>query len=76
MQNCGKPREVGGAVDRIDNPSMLATLLASRTALFGEDRVVRGTRWLSVRMTALLGFPVGLGHQIDGVGLAGDPDAA
>jgi hypothetical protein len=33
-------REVAGAVERIDNPSMLAPPRV-RAALFGEDRVVR-----------------------------------
>jgi hypothetical protein len=32
-------REVGGAVERIDDPSMLARA-RGRAALFGEDRMV------------------------------------
>ena len=67
-------REVGGAVERIDNPSMLATLCV-RTALFGEDCVVREGA-VERPDNRLFGFPVGLGNEIDGVGLAGDPDAA
>ena len=67
-------REVGGAVERIDNPSMLATL-CSRTALFGEDRVVR-KGLVEFPDNRLFQFPVGLGNEIDGVGLAGDPNVA
>jgi hypothetical protein len=43
-------REIGGAVERIDNPSML-TPPRVRTALFGEDRVVREGA-AGVRITA------------------------
>ena len=51
-------REVGGAVERIDNPSMLAPLRV-RTALFGEDRMVREGA-VERPDNRLLGFLVGL----------------
>jgi hypothetical protein len=61
-------REVGGAVERIDNPSMLA-LPRVGTALFGEDRVVQ--EGAAERPDdRLFGFLVGLGNEIDRVGLA------
>ena len=67
-------REVGGAVERIDNPSMLARA-GVRTAFFGEDRVA-GKRAVERADDGALGFVVGFGHQIDRVGLAGDLDTA
>ena len=66
--------EVGSTVERIDNPSML-TPPRVRTALFGEDRVVRESA--AERPDGrLFRFPIGLGKEIDRVGLAGDLDAA
>ena len=53
---------------------MLATLCA-RTALLGEDRVVR-EGLVEHPDNCLFRFPVGLGNEIDGVGLAGDPNVA
>jgi hypothetical protein len=58
-------REVGGTVERIDNPSMLA-LPRVRPALFGEDRVVR--EGAAERPdNRLRGFSVGLRNKIDGL---------
>ena len=67
-------REVGGTVERIDNPSMLARACV-RAALFGQDRVA-GKGAAEGADDDALRLVVGLGHQIDRVGLAGDPDAA
>jgi hypothetical protein len=67
-------REVGGAVERIGNPSMLA-LSRIRTALFGEEGVVREGA-VERPDNVLFGFLVGLGNQIDRIGLAGDLDTA
>ena len=67
-------RKVGGAIERIDNPSM-RVLPRVRTALLREDRVVR--EGAAERPdNRLFGFLVGLGNQIDRVGLAGDLDTA
>jgi hypothetical protein len=67
-------RAIGGAVERVANPSMRA-LPRVRTALFGEDRMVREGA-IERPDNRLLGFPVGLGNEIERVGLAGDPDPA
>ena len=67
-------REVGGAVERIDNPSMLVSPRV-RTALFGQDCVVR--EGAAERPdNRLFRFPVGPGYKIERVGLADDPAAA
>jgi hypothetical protein len=65
-------REVGSAVERIDNRSMLA-LLRLRPALFGEDRMVRESA-VERPDNRLFGFPVGFGNEIERV--AGDFDTA
>ena len=67
-------REVGGAVKRIDNPSMLA-LLRVRAALLGEDRMLR-ERAAERSDDGAFRFVVGLGHQIDRVGFARHLNAA
>jgi hypothetical protein len=67
-------REIGGAVERINNPSMLARPRVG-TALFGEHRMV-GKGAAERPDNRVCRFPVGLGYQIDRVGLAGDLDAA
>ena len=67
-------REVGGAVERIDNPSMRAPPRV-RPALFGEDRTVRKGA-VERPDGRLFGLLVGLGNEIDRIGLAGDLDTA
>jgi hypothetical protein len=61
-------REISGAVERVDDPSMIAFMIA-RTAFFGEDRMGR-----KIAMDRFddrgLGFLISLGHQIDRVALA------
>jgi hypothetical protein len=65
-------REISGAVEWIDDPSMLARLRV-RPALLGEDRM--GRKGVAKRPDdGLFGFVVGLSHEIDRVGLAGDLD--
>jgi len=67
-------RKVRSAVERIDDPSMLAQPRV-RTALFGEDRVVR--EGAAERLDdGVFGFPVSLGHEVDRVGFVTDLDVA
>jgi hypothetical protein len=66
-------REVGGAVERIDNPPMRAPACVG-TALFGEDRVVQEGA-VERSDDRLSRFPIGLGNQVDRVGLPGDLDS-
>ena len=58
-------REVGGAVERIDYPSMLAPPRV-RPALFGEDRMVREGA-IERPDDRFFGLPVGLSTEIDRV---------
>jgi hypothetical protein len=67
-------REVGGAVEWINNPPMLA-LPRAGPALFGEDRVIR-KRAFERSDDDFFRFPVGLGDQIQWVGPALDLDPA
>jgi hypothetical protein len=67
-------REVGGAVERINDPPMLA-LPRAGPVLLGEDRVIR-KRALERPDGRLFRFPVGLGNQIQWVGLALDLNPA
>jgi hypothetical protein len=60
-------REIGGTVERINNTSMRAPP-RDRTALLREDRVVRKGA-VEPPDNRLFGFPVGLGNDIDRVGL-------
>jgi len=66
-------REVGGAVERIDNPSMLAVVSAG-AAFLGQDRV-GWKRALEHLDHGGFGFAVGLGDQIDRIRFAIDSDA-
>ena len=56
-------REVGGAVERIDNPSMVASMRAG-AAFLGEDRM-GGKCAMDHLDDCGFGFVVGLGDQID-----------
>ena len=67
-------REVGGAVERIDYPSMVA-LMRAGAAFLGEYRVSRESAMDNLDDRGL-GFLVGLGHQVDRVGFAVDGYAA
>ena len=63
-------RKVGRAVERIDNPSMLARSRV-RPALLREDRMIREGA-VERPNYRLFRFPGGLGDKIYRVGLAGD----
>jgi hypothetical protein len=67
-------REVGGAVEWINNPPMLA-LPRAGPALFGEDRMVREGA-VERSDDGLFRFPVGLGNQIQWIGPALDLNPA
>ena len=67
-------REVGGAVERIDNPSMVA-LMGAGAAFLGEDRM-RGKRAMDYFDDRRFRFAIGFGDEIDRVRLAVDGDAA
>src|ERR1700716_1204348 len=67
-------REVGGAVERIDDPSMVA-LMPAGAAFFGEYRV-RGKRAMDHVDNRGFRFAVGFGDEIDRVRLAIDGDSA
>ena len=63
-------REVSGAVERIDDPSMVA-LMRAGAAFLGEDRM-GGKCAMDNFDNRRFGFPVGFGDQIDRVRLAID----
>jgi len=67
-------REVGGAVERIDDPSMVA-LMRAGAAFFGENRV-SWKRAMDHFDNRGFRFAVGFGDEIDRVRLAIDCDSA
>ncbi len=66
--------EVGGAVERVDDPSMVA-LMGAGAAFLGENGV-SGKCAMDHFDDRGLGFAIGFGNQIDRVGLAIDGDSA
>src|SRR5271170_2903254 len=66
--------EIGGTVERIDNPSMIA-LMVIGAALFSQQCVGRKGPLKNLNH-ARLGLLIGFGDEVDGIGLAGHAGAA
>jgi hypothetical protein len=67
--------EVGGAVERIDNPSMLACRIGTPVAFLRKDGVI-GEGALQYIDHRGFGFMIGFGNEINRITLAADAGMA